>query len=266
MLTNYHTHTTFSDGRNTPEEIILHAMDRGFDAIGFSCHGYTDFDLRYCMKDTQGYIAEIRRLQEKYRGKMQIYLGIEEDAFYPANRADFDYIIGSSHYFCIDGKYYPIDSNYDYFEKCLAAFDGDTIRLTKAYYEAFCDYIRKRKPDVVGHFDVITKFDEIDTMRFLDDPAYIRLAERYMDRALETDTIFEVNTGAIARGFRKAPYPQENLMHRIKKHGGKVMLASDSHSIDTLDANFDECRAYLKEIGFDCVYALYDGAWKKDYL
>ena len=31
-----HMHTTFCDGKNTPEEIVLYAIDKGFSAIGFS--------------------------------------------------------------------------------------------------------------------------------------------------------------------------------------------------------------------------------------
>ena len=33
-----------------------------------------------------------------------------------------------------------------------------------------------------------------------------------MKQASESDVIFEVNTGAISRGFRKSPYPGENLL------------------------------------------------------
>ena len=75
MLANFHTHTTLCDGKNTPEEMILAALEKGFTALGFSGHGYTDFDLRYCMQDWEGYLAEIRRLKEQYRGKIESYLG-----------------------------------------------------------------------------------------------------------------------------------------------------------------------------------------------
>ena len=67
MIANFHTHTSFCDGKNTPEEIIKAAINKGFSAIGFSGHGYTDFDLRYCMKNTYEYIKEITRLKEKYK-------------------------------------------------------------------------------------------------------------------------------------------------------------------------------------------------------
>ena len=66
MLANFHTHSTFCDGKNTVEEVALAAIEKGFCAIGFSGHGYTDYDLRYCMKNTDGYIAEIKNLKEKY--------------------------------------------------------------------------------------------------------------------------------------------------------------------------------------------------------
>ena len=76
-----------------------------------------------------------KRIKEKYKNKIQVYLGIEEDLYSTVNRADFEYMIGSSHYFCVDSKYYPIDSNYDVFKKCLEIFEYDVIRLAKTYYE-----------------------------------------------------------------------------------------------------------------------------------
>ncbi|MBO5060598.1 MAG: histidinol-phosphatase [Clostridia bacterium] len=266
MLSDFHTHTTFCDGENTPEEIVLYAIDNGFASIGFSGHGYTSFDLRYCMKDKAAYISEINRLKKKYKNKIQVYTGVEEDAFSPVNRSDFDYIIGSSHYFLDGETYYPIDSSYDYFKKCLELFKYDIITLSETYYSAFCDYILKRKPDIVGHFDVITKFDMIDTPRFLSNPEYLKIADKYMTEAVKSDVIFEVNTGAIARGLRTTPYPHENLLYLLKKHNGKLILSSDSHRLDTLTFNFDETKKFLRDIGFEYVYTIYDNEFKKDYL
>ena len=45
LIANYHTHTTFCDGQNTAEEVVLSAIDKGFSSIGFSGHGTTPFDL-----------------------------------------------------------------------------------------------------------------------------------------------------------------------------------------------------------------------------
>jgi histidinol-phosphatase (PHP family) len=266
ITANYHTHTTFCDGKNTPEEVVLSAIEKEFSAIGFSSHGYTDFDLRYCMKDTKGYIAEINRLKVKYKDKIQIYLGLEEDAFCHANRESFDYIIGSSHYFLVDGKYYPIDSSYDYFKKCLELFGYDVMKMTHSYYIAFCDYITKRKPDIVGHFDLITKFDELDTSLFLENREYVEAAKKYIELAADSGCLFEVNTGAISRGYRTSVYPAEDLLYILKKKGAGLVLASDSHSADTLDFGFEEAKHYIKDVGFDGVYCLYDGKFIKEYV
>ncbi len=266
MPSNFHTHSHYCDGDNTLEEIVLSAIDKGLAALGFSGHGYTDYDLRYCTKNTEGYIAEVKKLKEKYKGKIEIYLGIEEDAFCPADRDKFDYIIGSCHYFNIDGKYYPIDSSPEYFKECLKAFHGDTLRLAESYYSKFCDYILKRKPNIIGHFDLITKFDEMDKSLFLEDKGYNAIAEKYLKEALKTDCIFEVNTGAISRGYRTAPYPATNLLHIIKKEGGRVILSSDSHSKDTLIFGFSEAKKLLKDIGFEFIYTLRNGEFVKDYI
>ena len=112
MLSNLHTHTTFCDGKNTPEEMVLSAIEKGFCSLGFSGHSYTPFDTSYCMDDTKGYIAEIARLKEKHKNDIEIYSGVEEDSAVPVAREDFRYIIGSAHYVLLGGKYYPVDSTY----------------------------------------------------------------------------------------------------------------------------------------------------------
>lgn len=260
---SYHIHSTFSDGNNTPEEIVRAAIDAGVVSLGFSDHGFTDYDLRYCMQDEDGYLAEIRRLKEKYNGQIQLYAGVEEDAFYPLRREKFDYVIGSCHYLLKDGAYYPIDSNYEGFKQCLALFEGDPVALAESYYGRFCRYIRKRKPDIVGHFDLITKFDELDESLFLHNPRYTALAEQYAAEAAQSGCVFEVNTGAIARGLRTTPYPYENLLYILRKHNAPVTLSSDSHSADTLTFAFDETKRYLKNIGFTKLTVLTDDGFRE---
>ncbi len=131
MLSNFHTHTLFCDGDNSAEEMVLSAIDKGFSALGFSGHGYTDFDLSYCMRDISQYIAEINRLKEKYKNKIDIFLGIEEDSKCLQNRSDFDYIIGSSHYTFVNGKTFSLDSSYEGFKECLNEWNGDVLALAE---------------------------------------------------------------------------------------------------------------------------------------
>lgn len=191
---------------------------------------------------------------------------MEEDASYPVNRDDFDYIISSYHYIYFRGKYYPLDSNYDYFSMCAELFNGDNLAFAKAYYEYFCDYIFKRKPDVIGHFDLVTKFDETQRDRFLHDERYWELAENFVEKVLATGCIFEVNTGLMSRGFRSMPCPHERLLKLIAQNGGKVTLSSDAHQAQNLCARFEETAKILKSVGFDGIYALYNDKWRKQGL
>jgi histidinol-phosphatase (PHP family) len=256
IRSNLHTHSTFCDGKNTPEEIVLAAIDNGFVSIGFSGHGYTPYDLRYCMKDTDGYVAEIRRLKAKYGNRIKIFLGIEEDAFAPVNREDFDYIIGSSHYYHKDGEYLPIDSSYDYFKKCLEVFEYDAVRMAEVYYGSFCNYIQSRKPDIIGHFDLITKFDELDASLFLENEKYRMVAEKYVLEAAKSGCLFEVNTGAITRELRTSAYPSPHLLRVLKNQDVRLILSSDSHVTGTLDGVFEETARYLYDVGFRYAYFL----------
>ncbi|MBR3879076.1 MAG: histidinol-phosphatase HisJ family protein [Clostridia bacterium] len=263
MLANFHTHTVFCDGNNTPEEIVLAAIEKDFSAIGFSGHGFTPFDQSYCMKDTEAYAREIRRLKEKYKNKIQIYLGVEEDAFAPVDRSAFDYVIGSSHYLRAGGRHLAIDSSPEEFYECLKAFSGNPVRLAEAYYGEFCDYIGKRRPDIIGHFDLITKYDELGDSLFLKNPEYNAIAERAATIAAKSGAIFEVNTGAITRGLRSTAYPAENILFTLRREEARIILSSDSHDAATLDAFFDETKRYLYDIGFRHTYALWNGEFIK---
>ena len=265
MVATFHNHTTFCDGKNTPREMVEYAIDNGARAIGFSAHGYTPFDTRYCLNDESGYINEINDLKREFKDKIEIVLGIEEDSLFPVNRSLYNYVIGSSHYLYINGEYLPIDHSPKLFEKCLQVFNNDECKLAESYYSSFCSYIKSRKPDIVGHFDLITKFDE-ERRLFLDNQNYHKIAEKYMLSVASDDVLFEVNVGAILRGYRKTPYPYENLLHIIKKSNGKIILSLDCHNKDFLSYDLSNTKNYLKNIGFNCVYTIKNGKFIKESL
>ena len=83
IYSNLHTHSIYSDGAHTPREIVEQAISQGMSAIGISDHSYTFFDTRYCIAEEKNlqYINELRALKEEYKGKIDVLVGIELDAF-----------------------------------------------------------------------------------------------------------------------------------------------------------------------------------------
>ena len=250
MLSNLHTHTIFCDGQSTAEEMVQKAIEKGFLSLGFSGHAYTPFELTSCMKDEQGYINEINRLKKVYKGQIEIYLGTEEDAFALIDRSKYEYIIGSLHFLKIDGKILPIDIGNEYMQRCFEAFNKNAERMAECYYSTFTDYLMKRRPDVVGHFDLIKKYDEVSEPIFLGNKKHDEIAKSFLRTIASKGFLFEVNTGAIARGYRTLPYPSADLLHVLKVEGADITLTSDCHNADYLDCYFDETKHILYDIGF----------------
>lgn len=254
-FSNLHTHSTFSDGKNSPAEIVESAIAKDFISIGFSDHSHTLCDESYCMRTEQypAYRAEIRALRDKYAGQIDVLLGLELDAYSEADRADYDYLIASVHYLCADGVCHPIDHSLIQQQDCIAQLcGGSRLEMAKRYYDLVVKHVTHTKPDVVGHFDVITKFGLFDEAG----EDYRRVALEALDEVLTVCPRIELNTGAISRKVRTVPYPQDYLLSRILERGGEIILSSDSHAKETLDCHFTESVADLRAMGFDHIVYL----------
>ena len=103
MKTNFHTHTTFCDGAGTAEQMVVSAIEKGFDVLGFSSHS----DM---VKDLDAYKAEIRRLAAKYEGKIRILCGIEAEYDTGFKRGDLDYVISYADFFDLVHPPAPVDT------------------------------------------------------------------------------------------------------------------------------------------------------------
>lgn len=257
-----HIHTIFSDGMNTMEEMVRAARAKGFSAIGFSDHSFTDFDLSYCIREEQvaRYLEEICRLKEEYAGEIQVYTGLEYDGYSELkNRALYDYVIGDCHYVKTRDGYHSVDHAAPIQQQAIRDyFGGDPIAYAKAYFETYVECTRRHRPDILGHFDLCSKFGFMDE----DDPVYRDMAMQAMLACLEVTPIVEVNTGAIARGLRTSPYPHMFLLREIKAHGGRMTLCSDAHRAEHIGFWFDEARELLREAGFNSMAVLRNGTFE----
>ncbi len=247
-------HTSFCDGKHSPEEMILSGIEKGLKTIGFSGHCNTGFDESYCMtRDVMlKYKAEIDRLKQVYKGKIEVLCGVEQDYYAGKPYLDFDYAIGSVHYVYKDGYYIPVDESFDVTQKAVDKYyKGDFYAYAEDYYLLVGDVINKTGADIVGHFDLISKFNEGGKQFDEENPRYIKAYKAAVDKLIPSNKPFEVNTGAISRGYRTEAYPSLPILKYIKEKGGKVILSSDSHSKENICFQFDKWESIIRDLGFN---------------
>ena len=255
-----HTHTTFCDGRDTPEAMARAAAEQGLTTLGFSGHSYApQEDFGIAPEALPAYIAQIRRLQHAYAGRLEVLCGIELDPDAPpTDLSPFDYVIGSCHSVQgADGRIYVVDGTPENLAEAIEqGFGGDALACAAAYYDRLTRFVLALKPTIVGHFDLITKFCEKQPPFDAESAAYREIACAALDRVLEARLVFEVNTGAMARGWRTSPYPADFLLERIARSGGRVTLTADAHAKEHLTFGFDEALERIRRAGFAQIWTL----------
>ena len=250
MITkDLHMHTCYCDGACTPEDMILSAIEKGLNTVGISGHSYTFFDESYCMQKAEvpRYIAELRYLRAKYFDRIHVLCGVEQDYYSDYPTDEFDYVIGSVHYVKVDDEYIPVDESVEILKDAVDKhFGGDIYALCELYFATVADVVNQTDCDIIGHFDLISKFIEREPLFDTHHPRYVAAWQRAVDQLLQHDVPFEINTGAISRGYRTSPYPSEEMIAYIKAHGGRLVLSSDAHSADSIAYGFDR---YSEELG-----------------
>ena len=256
-----HVHSDLCDGKNTMAEMAEAALAAGVRYLGFSGHAHTPApsDEGICMSEEalRKYRLQLDLLQNEYECRMDIMAGLEWDACSDGERPSWlDYWIGSVHnlYDEETGKYYCVDWNENELRRCIREmFGGDAMAMVRHYYEQVAK-VAQEKPDILGHIDLITKLNGINNFFDTSSREYQDAAKMAL-RAVDPDkTLLEINTGAIARGYRDRPYPAPFLLREWNRMGGKVIITSDAHSAKDIVFGYDLAVDAARAAGFDsCV-------------
>lgn len=238
-LRDFHIHTSFCDGHDTPEEMVQSAVEKGLKQVGILCHSYVPFD-NCCipLERVDEFKAEVARLKEKYRGQIDVFCGIEADIYSPQSLDGFDYVIGSVHYLKHGEKYIAIDDTPQILEDMIDRYYGsDFYACAENYFATVAKWV-KRKPDIIGHFDLIKKFSR--KIPFDAENARYKAAwQSVADALLTLGVPFEVNTGGMSRGYLDEAYPSHEIAEYIKKRGGRLIISSDAHRKEDIAFGFD---------------------------
>ena len=246
-MQDLHMHTTFSDGKNTPEEMIQAAIQKGLKTICITDHHELDYMEPGWVVEFEPYFTEFRKLQEQYRKQIEILIGIEfgmQPHVYQQYEAiscnyPFDFIIGSVHMFDGHDPYYP-----GYFEdKTDEEGYQRAFEITLENVKVFSDY------DTLGHLDYIVRYGHNQDR----DYSYSKYSD-YIDEVLRLiihkGKGLEVNAGGWKFGFDFA-HPHKDVLKRYKQLGGEIItIGSDAHKPEHVAYDFHKMKDYLESCGF----------------
>ena len=263
---NLHTHTTFCDGSHTCEEMVLKAKEQGLTSLGFSGHSHASYIPTASSMNfgaTKEYKEEIARLKKKYEADLEIFCGVEFEQYSDDPLEGYDYVIGANHYLKLGDEFVGFDRAKE--EVCRIInvyFGGDGMKFAKEYYRQFAELPAYGKFDIVGHFDLITKnnehFELFDETR----AEYRKYALDCLHALAEKINVFEINTGAMTRGYRTTPYPRAFILQELQKLGVGITISSDCHNGDFLTYGFDKSIELCKACGVREVQILTKGGFK----
>lgn len=244
--------------------MVKHAIAKGFDSIGFSGHSPMFYAPTHAIlpENIDAYKNDVKRVKAKYSGEIGVYLGLEFDMYSQIDLTGYDYIIGSVHYFKIDDEYVGFDRSAEVVKLVIENyFGGSGIDFAKEYYKTVARLPEYADIDILGHFDLITKNCDKTHLFDTESREYVNAAVEALEQLQGKIPYFEVNTGAISRGYRKTPYPSSTLLREMRRLGFGALISSDCHDGRTLDCAFEDARELLALCGFKERYILTDSGF-----
>lgn len=274
MLSNYHTHSSFCDGKATPREMVEFAVAHGMTHLGFSGHAPLPYENTFSIKGEKyvEYCDTVRALQQEFAGRIDIRLGLEID-YVPGLLEDFtplietgglEYTIGSihlipnpdsigelrahpaeaaQHLWMIDGPHYE---TYD--EGLQRHFGGDIRRAVKAFFYQNNAMIESQRPTIVGHFDKVVMHNR-DRYFHYDEPWFRDLMYETVELIHETGCICEINTRGLYKGRHNDYYPGRTTILHMNELGIPVIVSTDAHAPEDL-LKTEGAEEFLRSIGY----------------
>ncbi len=223
MITqNYHTHTVrCKHATGTEREYIEHAIDNGFEVLGFSDHVPQPYPegfvsrIRMDMGQMDEYIETLLKLREEYKDRIKLLIGFEVE-YFPKyfdklmneldRRKDIDYLILGQHSVPdeVDGVY------------CGTPTD-DTSILSQ-YADLCIEGLKTGRFSYLAHPDIIYFTGEKE--------AYEYEMSRITDFSVSNDIPLELNIQGFELGRN---YPGEEFFKMASKAGAPMILGIDAH-------------------------------------
>lgn len=265
---SYHTHTNFSDGRNTVLEMVRQAKELGFCELGISdnlsihknmqkslscplwkqrgnSHIFRD-NFQKSLSEFQKHCEEIRKIAKTE--KIKLYVGFEVDYFtydgwldelkYFLSQLDYDYVLTGNHML--------------FDEKCENIFDLYDLPLLYPDIKIQQEFLHR-------HFVTIKKAVESGVFKFLAHIDYARklgdsICAADMFKKEKQDILASLQKNKIAleistKGLRKINdfYPCQWILSEAAKLDISFVISDDAHSVKELGDRFDLAEDTLQK-------------------
>lgn len=252
MLIDYHTHhARCGHAEGKLEDYVKRGIDIGLTQLGLSDHIpliHVDPETYYPgmampMEELPHYVEEALELKEKYKGCIDIRVGLEADYIEGyeeqiaaiIDRYPWDYIIGSVHFL---GTWDVSDY------RQLDGWSGRQVNdVFRQYYEAVQKAARTGMYDFLGHIDMIKRFGYVPTEDLT------QLERQTLDIIKESDTAIELNVSGLRHKCNQM-YPSPSMLEYACKIGIPITIGSDAHQPEKIADHLDLALEQLKHAGY----------------
>jgi len=222
-MMDLHNHTTYSDGRFSPRDIIEAAIKAGLSAVGIADHYRTTRTRSLAPPSLEEYQEHVRRLATHYKDKIKVLVGVEVDAS-PDRTEDLGYL--------------PL-AQFNKLDFVMFEHVQDEQAGGMGLWELF-DMRKELEPPVgLAHNDIARNFADIDPSVLIP--------------VLETNHIFlELCPGQRHARLQRPQYRQSlDFYTRLKGTMVGLSVGSDSH--DSLEEVGDvgDAYAFVRELGLE---------------
>lgn len=191
------------------------------------------------LSDLPRYVAEVSELKVRYGDRINLWLGAELD-FIPSDSVrefqdqnifplDFDYFVGAVHFLGGSDAPRAIDGSEEEFQDVLeSGYQGDIRLISADYYSRVSDVPAVAKVRVIGHFDLMKRWNADGRYFSGDEPWYRDQVEGALGDIAGTGVMLELNTAGWRKGLGEQ-YPATWILERCLDLAIPVTVSSDSH-------------------------------------
>lgn len=269
---SYHTHTVFSDGVNTVDEMLAEAVNLGWSEIGISDHmiihknikkvpyyeflkahnqtniAYDDFDEALSVFNRHA--EEVRSLAKKYPS-LKVYVGYEVDYFTYngwqtefenfCHNLDYDYMLTGNHFFLSEDGEYLLDIS------CYNSLpDNEKPEPVETYVHRHLQTVKRavdsRLFNFLAHIDYVRKVKNYNQSLYDND----------YDEIIKSLALNNTATELSTKGLRKSDdfFPCHNLLLKIINKNIPLVISDDAHRCKEVGYLFDKAENTLSELHY----------------